>query len=301
MYLRGIKRAARPDRAEARLAPDALRDGAARVSGPASEPASEPASGPSGGAIFAAGADSAVAGRKQRNMQRRYNQECSVAYALDLLGERWTLLIVRQLLLGPQRFAELLDALSGIGPNLLTKRLRKLEDARLVRKTDEGDRFSRYQLTPHGERIRPILRELVRWSIGLLYTNEDPPPDRPKPPATDEILCDTFMLLIEAFAQTEHLGDHDFICRFDVEDKEYTVFYTEGRLTTRRGALAPARASVKTDRATVRQILERRLSVEDALERGCVREEGDLALLDRINRALLAGRDRHSARSAENV
>ncbi|GAB4539557.1 MAG: winged helix-turn-helix transcriptional regulator [Parvularculaceae bacterium] len=230
-------------------------------------------------------------------MQRSYNQECSVAYALDLLGERWTLLIVRQLLLGPQRFAELLGALSGIGPNLLTKRLRKLEEARLIRKTEEGDRFSRYQLTPHGERIRPVLRELVRWSVGLLYTNEDPPPNRPQPPATDEILCDTFMLLIEAFARSEHLGDRDFICRFDVEDKEYTVFFTDGRLTTRRGALAPASASVKTDRATARLILERRLSVEDALQQGRVREEGDPALLGRINRALLAGGDRHSVQN----
>ncbi|MEM9169643.1 MAG: helix-turn-helix domain-containing protein, partial [Pseudomonadota bacterium] len=79
-------------------------------------------------------------------MSRTYNQECILAYALDLLGERWTLLIVRELFLGSRRFGDLQNALPGLGANLLSKRLKELVEAGLIAGPD-GDGRAHYRLT----------------------------------------------------------------------------------------------------------------------------------------------------------
>ena len=92
-------------------------------------------------------------------MPRTYKQLCGVARALDLIGERWTLLIVRDLLLGPLRFSDLLEFERGIGPNLLTKRLRRLEQLGLVAPIKLG-RAQAYELTEEGERLRKVVYAL---------------------------------------------------------------------------------------------------------------------------------------------
>jgi DNA-binding HxlR family transcriptional regulator len=84
---------------------------------------------------------------------KRYGQICGVAKALDVVGDRWTLLVVRDLLLGPLRFAELRAELAGIPSNLLSERLRRLEEAGLVRRLEpEG-----YELTPEGKELEPVV------------------------------------------------------------------------------------------------------------------------------------------------
>ena len=84
---------------------------------------------------------------------KRYGQICGVAKALDVVGDRWTLLVVRDLLLGPLRFADLRTELSGIPSNLLAERLRRLEEAGLVRRLEpEG-----YELTPAGRELEPVV------------------------------------------------------------------------------------------------------------------------------------------------
>src|SRR2546423_2143166 len=99
--------------------------------------------------------------------RRIYNQYCSLAYALDIVGERWTLLIVRELGLGPRRFADLLRNLPGIGRNLLTARLRHLEEQGLVRRTElPPPAASRvYELTEEGRGLAPAMTELSRWEV----------------------------------------------------------------------------------------------------------------------------------------
>ena len=91
--------------------------------------------------------------------RRSYDQYCGLARALDVLGERWTLLVVRNLLLGPQRYSELLRGLPGITTNLLAKRLREMEEQGLIeRGADDG-----YRLTPLGEALEPAIHALGRW------------------------------------------------------------------------------------------------------------------------------------------
>lgn len=102
--------------------------------------------------------------------RRSYEQYCTMATALDVVGERWTLLIVRELMLGPRRFTDLLDNLPGIGRNLLSARLRHMEEEGLLRRAElPAPAASRvYELTPDGRGLGPALIELSRWGIGRL-------------------------------------------------------------------------------------------------------------------------------------
>src|SRR5919106_4609381 len=90
--------------------------------------------------------------RRKEAMPRSYEQHCSLALALDVVGDRWALLIVRDLLLGPRRFGELLEGLPGIGTDILTARLRDLEADGVVSRRIEG-RASWYQLTDEGKAL----------------------------------------------------------------------------------------------------------------------------------------------------
>jgi DNA-binding HxlR family transcriptional regulator len=100
-----------------------------------------------------------------RRGRRRYRQASPLAAALDVVGERWTLLLVRELLSGPKRYGELLDALPGIGTNLLVNRLRELAGAGVLRRTITAPPSSvvLYELTPVGRGLEPAVRALAEW------------------------------------------------------------------------------------------------------------------------------------------
>ena len=102
--------------------------------------------------------------------RRSYNQYCAVTHALDRVGERWTLLIIRQLLSGPKRFKDLLDGLPGIGTNLLAARLKQLEaDEILQHGTLPPPAASAvYELTVRGRELEPVIHALARWGRPLL-------------------------------------------------------------------------------------------------------------------------------------
>lgn len=102
-------------------------------------------------------------------MARDYGQYCGLARALGVVGDRWNLLIVRQLLMGPARYGELRDGLAGIATNLLTDRLRELETAGVIerRLSDDANAIS-YALTPWGAQLREPINALVRWSTPLM-------------------------------------------------------------------------------------------------------------------------------------
>src|SRR6516164_7447818 len=102
---------------------------------------------------------------------RSYGQYCSVAKALDVVGDRWTFLIVRELLLrGACRYTDLRAGLPGIATNLLADRLRELESAGLVRREEAPPPVATtlFQLTERGEELRPAVEELTRWGLPLM-------------------------------------------------------------------------------------------------------------------------------------
>ena len=103
-------------------------------------------------------------------MPKRYDQYCPMAHALDLVGERWSLLVVRELMHGAKRYTDLVDALPGIGTNMLASRLRDLEANGIVtRRTLPPPAASRvYELTEYGRDLRPAMRELALWGARSL-------------------------------------------------------------------------------------------------------------------------------------
>ncbi len=140
-------------------------------------------------------------------MRKRYDQYCPVAHALGLVGERWALLVVLELMHGPKRYTDLADNLSGIGTNILASRLRDLETGGIVTKrTLPPPAASRvYELTDYGRALRPVIRELAVWGARSLG-----------PPGTDDELfpgwlqnaLDTVLAPIAPAGRFEfHLGD----------------------------------------------------------------------------------------------
>ena len=105
-----------------------------------------------------------------------YDQYCPIAHSLGLVGERWTLLVVRELLHGPKRYTDLADNLPGIGTNILALRLKELEGGGIVEKKKLPPPFAStvYELTPAGRELRPVLHELARFGARLMGP---PPPD----------------------------------------------------------------------------------------------------------------------------
>src|ERR1700721_100669 len=110
-------------------------------------------------------------------VKRSYSDSCGIARALDAVGERWALLVVRELLLGPKRFTDLRTGLPRIGPDMLAARLRALEDAGLVVQRWLAPPAARtvYELTARGRELEPVLHALGRWGSGQAL-RPDPPP-----------------------------------------------------------------------------------------------------------------------------
>ena len=111
---------------------------------------------------------------------RLYGQYCGLARALDVVGNRWSLLVVRELLMGPARYGRLQAGLPGISTNLLTERLRELEEAGVVlRQLDSDSNGVAYALTPWGHELRSTVAALVNWSKPLMVSGPQDDSFRP--------------------------------------------------------------------------------------------------------------------------
>jgi DNA-binding HxlR family transcriptional regulator len=108
-------------------------------------------------------------------MKRSYFQYCGVARALDLVGERWALLVIRELVLGPKRFTDLRAGLPGVAPNVLATRLRELEAGGVVqkRRLPPPAASTVYELTEYGQELRPALLALGRWGAKTLGERQE--------------------------------------------------------------------------------------------------------------------------------
>lgn len=114
-------------------------------------------------------------------MDRTYGQYCGLARSLDRIGDRWTLLIVRELLIGPARYRDLQDGLPGVATNLLAQRLRQLEhDGIVQRRLDAGGGSVLYELTSVGNDLEDAVRALVRWGKTWMETGQGDDAFRPR-------------------------------------------------------------------------------------------------------------------------
>ncbi len=180
-------------------------------------------------------------------MARSYNQDCILAYALDILGERWTLLIARELLLGPRRFADLHTGLPGIGTNLLSKRLKELETQQLIEIDGTGPNRHQYRLTQMGEMLRPTIRSLMMWSIKYYLSQPEASESNEVSDliSSNNLNSDSVALAVELFAPFVEPYEHDYVAHLTVDGGQYTLYYMGHDLIARRGQDAPASASLE--------------------------------------------------------
>ena len=211
---------------------------------------------------------------------RSYGDACAIARALDIVGERWALLVVRELLLGPQRFSDLRRALPGASSNLVADRLRELEGKGVIQRrklpAPAGSRV--YELTGWGAELEPILLALGGWAI-----------DTPLPPAPVTLSATSVLLFLRGSAHPDPQAP-PATYRLEFDDRVWTVRTEAGRLHVQPGEPASPDASLRTDPATFNALLDASRGLDAAVSDGSVVVSGDLSALRRLLQAVTGGR-----------
>lgn len=199
--------------------------------------------------------------------RRTYKQACPVAHALDLIGERWALLVIRELRLGPRRYADLQSALPAISPSVLAQRLRDLELAGVVRKRTltAPIRAQTYDLTAWGADLEPVFVALASWGSRS-----------PHAPLTGELSDDTVMLGLRTFFRP---GPARWNATFQVhlEHESYHLRIRHGRLVelARAEPPGPVDAIITTHRTVLQALLTGAHDVASAGTAGQLTSTGD--------------------------
>jgi DNA-binding HxlR family transcriptional regulator/putative sterol carrier protein len=210
--------------------------------------------------------------------RRTYDQECGLAFALDVVGERWTLLVIRELLLRPRRYKELLDALPGIGTNLLADRLNSLTEAGLVEAIEPGRRTSGYALTELGESLRESILGLARFGLAVAAA---------QPKAAGSVRRASWAVLaIEAMISDERASTVDETYQFEVDDEIFHVTVRGGHAQTVPGPAERPTLTVATDAGTFFELGLRRLDPMEAVVGGAVRVTGSASAMPRCLRLI---------------
>ncbi|MDQ4097061.1 MAG: helix-turn-helix transcriptional regulator, partial [Actinomycetota bacterium] len=198
---------------------------------------------------------------------KRYGQFCGLARALEHVGDRWTLLVIRELLLAPSTYGDLLAALDGIPTNLLADRLRQLEgDGVVARETDPEDRRrATYRLTPLGQGLEPALLALIRWGAHWMRTGRGN--DRFEPGWT--------LLALRALLQDRRTTVTGTVELRIVDGSALTVASTsEGAIRVERGGAAAPDVIVEGPAELLLGLVSGELTPKEATRRG-VRVHGD--------------------------
>jgi DNA-binding HxlR family transcriptional regulator len=216
--------------------------------------------------------------RYTRVVAKTYNQYCPVAHALGLVGERWALLVVRELVHGPKRYTDLVAGIPGIGTNMLASRLRDLEKCGIVgrRKLPPPAASTVYELTEYGQELEEVMYALARWGARSLGP---PGPD-------DELYPEWGVNALPALFNAEAARGLTETYIFEIGPDVFTAHLEDGHLTASVGAAAEADLRIETDMETFFGLATGELSPTAALESGRVRVDGDLATLERCFRVL---------------
>jgi DNA-binding HxlR family transcriptional regulator len=200
-------------------------------------------------------------------MNRSYGDQCGVARSLDVIGERWALLIVRELLLGPKRFNDLLAGLPGASPNVISQRLREMTGTGVVRQRDLGppSRVRVYELTEWGRELEPVILHLGQWGT------------RAPLPEGARAGLDSLIIALQATADPAVVtGRYEMRVGADV----FTVDGTSGRVRVRRGTADRPEAVLSTDAGTLTAVALGHRSIADAAGSGDLRLDGDPQAID---------------------
>jgi DNA-binding HxlR family transcriptional regulator len=204
---------------------------------------------------------------------RSYCDVCPIARALDVIGERWALVVVRELLLGPQRFSDLRRALPGASSNMLTDRLRELEGHGVLRRRTlpPPAGSSVYELTERGHELEPVLDALGTWGRA-----EDPP--------ANGSLSATSALLFMRASPRAHTNPPKQTYRVQLDDRVWTISSPHGRLEIQPEDPAAPDAGIQTDPGTLAALLLEPDGFDAAIASGSVHAEGNISALRRLIR-----------------
>ncbi len=198
--------------------------------------------------------------------KRSYGEACRFAYALDLVGERWALLVVRELLLGPKRFTDLRHGLPNASPNILSERLRELERGGVVhrRKLPPPAAAQVYELTEWGKELEAVVTQLGAWGARS-----------PVPPEHREIGPDSIVLALRSLFDPEAAAGLEAGYELRIGDDRYRVDVAGGELTLGRGGAEDPVATIEVgDAGALAAVLTGELPLDAALESGTARIEG---------------------------
>jgi DNA-binding HxlR family transcriptional regulator len=208
---------------------------------------------------------------------RTYGQYCPIAAALDVVGDRWNLLILRELSFGPQRFTDLRQALPGVAANLLTERLRDLEHAGLVQRDELEPPAARtvYVLTDEGRQVRPVLTALARFGAHRLPAPDDHTPIRPRA---------ALAAAITAFHQPLAAADLDQHARVVIDGTPFDLRCHAGKVRRAPADSTPS-LTLTASGSTLVQVRQGHRTLADAIARGDVVVDGSKRSLQQFARA----------------
>jgi DNA-binding HxlR family transcriptional regulator len=206
---------------------------------------------------------------------RSYNQFCALAYALDAVGERWTLLIIRELLTGPRRFTDLIDGLPGISTNLLSERLKRLEQHGITnrRVLPPPAASTVYELTPFGQALENAVLELGRWGSQLL-------PQSLEGVALPSLGATT--LAIKAFFNPEQAQDINETYELRLGNEVLQVQVKDGALHVQQGQDLKADVILHTEMDIFMGLFSGQIQPDEAVSAGLIKIEGDADALSRF-------------------
>ena len=201
--------------------------------------------------------------------KRTYEDGCATAHALDLIGERWALLVVRELILGPKRFTDLRAGLPGISPNVLTQRLEELESAGILRRRKLPPPAAAwvYELTEWGMELERVIMSLGRWGARSPSLMQGHP-----------LSVDAVILSFRTMFSSEAGRDFKGTLEIRIGDDRYRARVSRGELELTRGAAEHPDAVIDTDAPTLVAVAYGGRKFSDAVKAGELRVEGDKAL-----------------------
>lgn len=208
-------------------------------------------------------------------MPRTYADRCGIARALDLVGERWTLLVVRELVFGPRRFTDLQSALNNISPDVLSQRLRDLEAHGLIeRDVLPPPAASRvYALTERGRELEPVLHALGRFGSRA-----------PMPPGDPELGPDAAMVALPALFHAARAGDLHATLELRLGGETFTAGVADGELTLARGEASAPAAVITADPGVLAAVLWHDRPLRDAIAAGDAEVTGSRRAAERFLR-----------------
>src|SRR5688572_21236201 len=199
-------------------------------------------------------------------VRRRYDDACGTAHALDLIGERWALLVMRELMLGPKRFSDIRADLPGISANILTQRLEGLESAGLLvrRRLPPPANAQVYELTDWGYEAEPIVQVLGRWAA----RSPDHDPTLPLSPVS-------LMLSFRTMFDSKRTEVLEARIGFRLGHETFLLTITGGQITTERGDTRDVQALVTGGATAVAAAVYGGVPLEALEEQGTLKVEGD--------------------------